>query len=164
MRQILYEFCCRNDKERLLRQWDTEKNGGKMPDSVSAGSSAMAWWRCDKGHSFPIRIAFRTAREQNCPYCTGRKVLAGYNDLATVAPDMAAQWHPALNGSLTPEMVTVSSHRRVWWQCSQGHVWKALVYSRTGEQKCGCPVCGGSLDGARRVRYEQSLRETAGDL
>ena len=47
---------------------------------------------------------------------------------------------------------------------SQGHVWKALVYSRTGEQKCGCPVCGGSLDGARRARYEQSLRETAGDL
>ena len=75
---------------------------------------------------------------------------------------MAAQWHPALNGSLTPEMVTVSSHRRVWWQCPQGHVWKALVYSRTGEQKCGCPVCGGSLGGARRARYEQALRETAG--
>gem|GEM_PF-6123003 len=31
---------------------------------VSSGSSAMAWWRCDKGHSFPMRIAFRTTREQ----------------------------------------------------------------------------------------------------
>lgn len=99
-----------------------------------------------------------------CPYCAGRKVLPGFNDLASKSPDVAAQWNPALNGGLTPEMVTVSSHRRVWWQCPQGHVWKALVYSRTGEQKCGCPVCGGSLDGARRARYEQSLRETAGDL
>lgn len=46
-----------------------------------------------------------------------------------------------------------------WWQCPQGHVWKALVYSRTGEQKCGCPVCGGSLGGTCRARYEQTVQE-----
>ena len=116
------------------------------------------------GHSYSAVIASRAVRGSDCPYCAGSKALPGFNDLASKSPDVAAQWHPALNGSLTPEMVTVSSHRRVWWQCPQGHVWKALVYSRTGEQKCGCPVCGGSLDGARRARYEQSLRETAGDL
>lgn len=113
---------------------------------------------------FPaVRQRMSGLRGAGCPYCTGRKVVhPGFNDLASKAPAVAAQWHPVLSGGLTPEMVTVSSHRRVWRQCPQGHVWKALVYSRTGEQKCGCPVCGGSLGGARRARYEQALRETAG--
>lgn len=37
-----------------------------------------------------------------CPYCAGRKVLPGFNDLASKSPDVAAQWNPALNGGLTP--------------------------------------------------------------
>lgn len=162
MRQTLYEFCCRNNKDLLLLQWDTEKNAPLTPRQVTAGTMRKVWWRCALGHSWRAAVFPRVQKGVGCPYCAGRKVLPGFNDLASKAPTVAAQWHPALNGGLTPEMVTVSSHRRVWWQCPQGHVWKALVYSRTGEQKCGCPVCGDSLDGARRARYEQSLRETAG--
>ena len=63
MGKSLREFCAENGRNELLRQWDAEKNGGKTPDDVSSGSSAMAWWRCDRGHSFPMRVAFRTARE-----------------------------------------------------------------------------------------------------
>ena len=78
MGKSLREFCAENGRDELLRQWDTEKNGGKTPDDVSSGSSAMAWWRCDKGHSFPMRIAFRTTREQGLPLtAAGRRVLAG---------------------------------------------------------------------------------------
>ena len=66
---------------------------------------------------------------------------------------MAAQWHPTLNGGLTPEMVTTGSNRKVWWQCPLGHVWKAVIYSRAGAQRCGCPVCAGN--GKRKnVRYD----------
>ena len=79
----------------------------------------------------------------NCPYCTNRKVLAGFNDMATVEPRIAAEWHPTLNGTLTPEMVTPGSTKRVWWEGTYGHVWKAASYSRTGKKKCGCPVCAG---------------------
>ena len=144
MGKSLREFCAENGRDELLRQWDTEKNGGKTPDDVSSGSSAMAWWRCDKGHSFPMRIAFRTTREQGCPYCAGRRVLAGFNDLAAVAPDVAAEWHPTLNGELRPEMIMAGSSRYVWWQCPQGHVWRARVDTRTGAQHSGCPVCAGN--------------------
>ena len=28
----------------------------------------------------------------NCPYCSNKKVLAGYNDLATVSPKIASEW------------------------------------------------------------------------
>ena len=61
-----------------------------------------------------MRIAFRTTREQGCPYCAGRRVLAGFNDLAAVAPDVAAEWHPTLNGELRPEMIMAGSSRHVW--------------------------------------------------
>ena len=88
-------------------------------------------------------IAHRAQSGSGCPYCTNRKVLAGFNDLAALEPAVAKEWHPTLNGALTPEMVTAGSHRKVWWQCALGHVWKAAIYPRTGKQRCGCPVCAG---------------------
>ena len=42
----LHEFCTENGRDELLRQWDTEKNGGKTPDDVSMGSHQKVWWKC----------------------------------------------------------------------------------------------------------------------
>ena len=132
----------------LLAQWDRERNGDLTPDGVTHGSHRRVWWRCEKGHSWQAAIAARTKRKTGCPYCTGRKVLAGYNDLATRFPDLARQWHQTMNGHLTPEQVSAGSRRQVWWQCSLGHVWKARVHSRTGKQRSGCPVCAGRAKAA----------------
>ena len=85
--------------------------------------------------------------------------MAGFNDLATTHPKIAAQWHSGLNGQLTPQMVTAGSHKKVWWICVEDHVWKAVVYSRTGKQQRGCPVCAGTVNGKRRIRYENMLAE-----
>ena len=82
-------------------------------------------------------------KRDRLPVLHKQKVLAGFNDLATVEPRIAAEWHPTLNGALTPEMVTVGSTKKVWWECPLGHVWKAAIYPRTGAKKCGCPVCAG---------------------
>lgn len=114
MNESLYDFCRRNRRSGLLDQWDTERNGADTPRTVSYGSQRKIWWRCEKGHTWQAPVYSRTGGA-GCPYCTGRKVVhPGFNDLAAKAPDMAAQWHPVLSGGLTPEMVTVSSHRRVW--------------------------------------------------
>jgi len=129
---------------RIAAQWDREKNAQK-PSEVTAFSNRKAWWRCERGHSYQAAIAQRTQAATGCPYCAGRKVLAGFNDLETVAPQIAAQWHKTLNGELTPRMVTAGSKKKIWWQCSDGHVWKAVVYSRTGKRKAGCPVCAGKV-------------------
>ena len=40
--------------------------------------------------------------DPGCPYCAGRKVLPGFNDLAALRPDLAVQWHPTLNKGLRP--------------------------------------------------------------
>ena len=95
----------------IAAQWDEEKNGALRPSSVTAGSNRRVWWRCEKGHSYRAVIA---QRGDGCPYCANRKVLPGFNDLATVQPLVAKQWHESLNGALTPEMVTAGSHKKVW--------------------------------------------------
>lgn len=127
----------------LARQWDYAKNAPLVPADISAGSGRSVWWRCEKGHSFQAVIASR-ANGSGCPYCTNKKVLAGFNDLATAEPKIAAEWHPTLNGALTPGIVTAGSRKKVWWQCSCGHIWSARIGARTGAQRSGCPVCAGS--------------------
>ncbi|MCM3252447.1 zinc-ribbon domain-containing protein [Priestia aryabhattai] len=56
---------------------------------------------------------------------------------------LVKEWHFVNNGTLTPEAVTIGSHKKVWWQCKKGHEWKAAVYSRNGG--AGCPYCSGNL-------------------
>lgn len=112
---------------------------------MASGTRRKVWWQCEKGHEWRTAVAHRTTTGAGCPYCTGRQVLPGFNDLATAEPEVAGQWRPDLNGALRPDMVTAGSHKKVWWQCPEGHVWKAVVYSRTGPKKCGCPVCAGKV-------------------
>lgn len=144
----------------LAAEWDAERNGGLTPDRVTPSSNRKVWWNCPLGHHYMAVIASRTMCGSGCPYCANRRVLPGFNDLATLVPEVAKQWHPTLNGALTPQMVLPGSHRKVWWQCSLGHVWKACIYSRAASQRCGCPICAGK--GNRKgVRYEKILAESA---
>lgn len=149
----------------LAAQWHPAKNGSLTPQGVSPYSNRKAWWSCPEGHEYPAAISAQAMGGTGCPYCAGKKVLVGFNDLQTLEPRVAAQWHPTMNGALTPEMVTVGSHQKVWWLCPEGHVWKAGIHSRTGAQKCGCPVCAGrtkSWQAAARYRppaYQESRGE-----
>lgn len=149
---------------QIAARWDKDKNGDLTPESVSAYSNRKVWWRCEKGHEYQSVIAHRTKNASGCPYCMGRKVLVGFNDLETLYPKIAKEWHPTLNGALMPSMVTVNSHQKVWWQCEDGHVWKAVIYSRTSARKHGCPVCAGRLkqnsQRYRSVCQEKFVQET----
>lgn len=127
----------------LARQWCREKNGTLTPDRVSVYSNKQVWWQCELGHQWKTAISTRTFSNNGCPYCGNRKILAGFNDLKTMEPLVAAQWHPEKNGTLEPTMVMPGSAKRVWWKCSDGHEWKAVIYSRTRGQACGCPICAG---------------------
>ena len=130
----------------IAAQWNYKRNGTLTPEQVSAFSNRIVWWQCALGHEWRSIIEHRTAYLSGCPYCSGKRVLAGFNDLATLCPEIAAQWYQPLNGGLTPQMVTPGSRKKTWWQCSVGHVWKAAIYARTGSQKTGCPVCAGHVN------------------
>lgn len=129
----------------VAAQWHPTRNGNLKPEEIVAGSNRSVWWQCSFGHAWRATVVDRTRGTTSCPYCTNRKVLEGFNDLATVCPEVAAQWHPTLNGELTPQQVTAGSSRRIWWICAEGHVWRTAVYNRAGRDKrTGCPVCMGN--------------------
>ena len=147
---------------QLAAQWHPDKNGALRPENVSPNSNRKVWWLCPLGHAWKATVTSRSRAGAGCPFCAGRKVWPGFNDLETVEPKVAAQWHPTLNGQLTPRMVTAGSRRKVWWQCPEGHVWKAVVYSRAGKRKCGCPVCAGRISEARMKAYRHMVGEQQG--
>lgn len=69
------------------------------------------------------------------------KLIPGENDLATLYPDLAMQWHPTKNDGLAASDVTANSHKKVWWLGACGHVWDAPVSERVRGR--GCPICKG---------------------
>ncbi|HIN06663.1 MAG TPA: hypothetical protein EYM65_10590 [Dehalococcoidia bacterium] len=83
----------------LAAQWHPTKNVELTPDQVVAGSNKKAWWICTEGpdHEWEASIGHRTAG-RGCPFCRGLKVSAT-NSLASLHAEIAAQWHPAMNGS-----------------------------------------------------------------
>lgn len=141
----------------LAAEWHPTLNGALTPDMVTAGSNKRVWWQCRLGHVWRAVVARRSMDGSGCPYCTNRKVLAGFNDLTTVHPELVKQWHPTLNGDLTPDMVTPGTRKRAWWICPEGHVWNCAISSRTaGRRPSGCPVCAGNAK--ENPRYEAVLR------
>lgn len=123
----------------VFRQWDSEKNRTTKLSDLSPGSGKIAWWKCEKGHSWKAPVRYRFDG-YGCPYCTRQKVTVGDNDLATLRPDLACEWDAEKN-DLTPEDVTCGSGKKVWWICSNDHSWRAMVKKRVVGQ--GCPYCSG---------------------
>lgn len=139
----LEQYCRENNKEYLLKEWDYEKNGDLKLDQVSFSSNKRVWWKCKRGHEWDAQISNRTRTNgTNCPICNKKQILKGYNDLETLCPEMAKEWHPTLNGDLKPSQVSCGSNKKVWWQCSKGHEWETSIMNRTNK-KSNCPCCSG---------------------
>ena len=126
----------------LAAEWNYERNGNITPSNVTAQSNKKAWWKCSKGHEWKAIIGNR-AKGRGCPYCSNKTVLKGFNDLQTLKPELAKEWHPVLNNSILPTQVTISSGKKVWWICSQGHKWEAPISNRS--KGIGCPYCSGRI-------------------
>lgn len=84
---------------RLASEWDYEKNGDLKPIDVTVGSHKKVWWICSKGHEWEMSVKDRAGR-QGCPYCSNKRVLSGFNDLATTYPSLADEWNYERNGDL----------------------------------------------------------------
>lgn len=121
-------------------EWHPTKNEGKSILSATKNSRLKYWWICGKGHEYQARFA-EYFNGNGCPVCAGKVVLPGYNDLETLNPSVAAEWHPTKNNGITPKQVTVSSQKKVWWLGKCGHEWETAIYHRN-EGK-GCPYCTG---------------------
>ena len=128
---------------KIANQWNPTKNN-QNPEDFSPFSLRKVWWVCEKGHEYQQTIANRTAQHQGCPYCAGKKVLAGYNDLQSQFPEIAKEWDYQ-NNSIKPTEITARSSKTVYWKCSLDHSYSMVVSERTRSdgKALGCPYCAG---------------------
>jgi hypothetical protein len=123
----------------LLNEWDFKKNTIK-PTEVSYGSHKKIWWKCKLNHSWIMSPNNRTSMpNQGCPYCSGRRILIGFNDLATTHQELCEEWDYEKN-KIKPTEVTHGSNKKVWWLCKTH---KHSFISSIGNRKSGrkCPIC-----------------------
>lgn len=126
-------------RPELAKEWNYEKNVGLAPTDVTYGCDKSVWWICEKKHEWQAPV-YNRSNGVGCPYCSNKRVLAGYNDLETAYPNIAKQWNYRKNGNLIPSNISPGSARKVWWigeKCN--HTFYQPVNLRV--KGIGCSVC-----------------------
>ena len=126
------------DDKSLMNEWNWEKNGDVNPNSLTCGSNKKVWWKCGQNHEWEDTITHRV-NGRNCPYCSNHRLLKGYNDLATIYPQLVLEWNYNKN-SLLPHEIFPYSNKKVWWTCEKGHEWEDTPNHRVSRRN-GCPYC-----------------------
>lgn len=128
----------------IAKEWNYKKNGQLKPNHVTFGSGKKVWWLCEKGHEWQAAINNRTSNNRGCPYCTGEKALIGVDDLLTINPIIASEWHPTKNRDLLPQNFKPNSNIKVWWLCPRcGYEYQAIIANRT--KGTGCKNCSNQI-------------------
>ena len=129
-----------SDIPSLVAEWDYELNGENRPEDFTCGSQYLAHWICSKGHKYTSKIVNRSSSKLGCPICSGRIIVSGINDLATLNPQLASEWD-AVKNDISVDSVSPNSHAYAYWKCKQcNYEWKAQIKSRNKGN--GCPICG----------------------
>jgi len=111
---------------------------GWDPSKFSRGLKNRMEWKCKLGHIYKSFISDCALKGSGCPYCSGNKVLSGFNDLETTHPNLIKE----ANG-WDPKTKSAGSGKTVSWKCVSGHVWLASPQSRS-LHKTNCPYCSGN--------------------
>lgn len=129
----------------LLEEWNYEKNDklGITPDNISSGSALKIWWKCEKGHNYQAIVSNKVNQQTKCPYCANKKIIIGFNDLATTNPELLEEWDYEKNDKLgiKPENVVLNSTKMIHWKCKNGHEWTTTLNNRA--RGSNCPYCSG---------------------
>lgn len=125
----------------VAERWDYERNN-VTPEEVKASSSKFYYFVCkDFGHSFSQNLRYFAKSGMSCVYCSNNRVLSGFNDLQTVAPDLAQEVD--ISKGIDASQLVYSSSKKIWWVCTRGHEYNRSIKSRVVDG-AGCPYCVGS--------------------
>ena len=132
----------------LSLEW-SDKNE-QSADEILPTSWMRATWECPTcGGEYDAVVKDREAGDDSCPYCTGKKVLPGFNSLKIKKPDLLEEWSDVENMFLgiDPDQILATYDENVWWECQRcGQKYMMSVKDRLMKQKRGheaCPNCKG---------------------
>lgn len=97
----------------IAKMWNTERNN-LSPLEVTAGQSKEKfWWVCpDTGTHYLRSIRDQVKAGERSPYMSGKVILPGYNDLATLRPEVIQAWS-AENEKQPNEITRFSDYRAI---------------------------------------------------
>lgn len=145
----------------LAKQFDTERNNID-PSDIKASGDKPYWWRCEKfSHPHLLKIGLKI-RGKGCGVCNGRQVLVGFNDFATINPDIAKELNVELSGKTAQEFTYGSDKEKLFWNCSLGHLYIAKPSDRNKGH--GCNVCAGRVVLAGFNDLESNYPEIAAEF
>ncbi len=130
---------------RLAAEWDCVANGDLTPYMVTTGSDRKVAWICAKGHPYEAYITNRTTRGTGCPFCAGKAVRAGCNDLATTHPQEVLMWDNEAHGNPKPTEVSAgNSKTKIQLVCPNGHSFTTTP-ARLVKTGGRCKKCAGTV-------------------
>lgn len=151
----------------LFEQWNFEKNSNLGLDvyKITQGSGKKAWWVCSHEHEWQTAVHHRAGdRKQDCPYCSGNKVLKGFNDLWTTHPEVARNLWDTNDGYLYSQ----GSDQKVNWKCREcKSIIKNKVIHSVMRQGVYCTSCRDGMSFGEKVIYsllEQNNIEFMNDV
>jgi DNA-directed RNA polymerase subunit RPC12/RpoP len=136
----------------IAKLWNTERNGFE-PSEVARTSPKKFWWKCpDCQYEWEASVLTQVMRKYPCQSCATQKKTSVVTKspkptsrrttetLADLYPNIAKEWHPYLNGDLTPDKVSPKSQERAWWICTNCQKpFRARIGNRTIGTRC--PEC-----------------------
>mgnify|MGYP000427209641 CR=1 FL=1 len=161
----------------LLEEWDPDAAPGPTPWTVGAGSGRMGHWICGQGHRWNASFYNRAGNESGCPFCSGRRMIPGANDMASTHPVLAQMWDPDAGNKKTPREFKASNQKlHIAWRCPRGHTFVRRP-SDLVKSGGGCQICIGRIlipgvndlatkrpDAAAQWNYERNGRLSPQDV
>lgn len=115
--------------------------------SISYMSSYKVSWRCRScggvWESSP-RYRFSSPKNRACPYCSGKILKTGVNDLETTDRQWLSEWDYSKN-LVKPSQISRKYQGKIWWRCKTCNaVWKESLQTYLTNASLGlttCPKC-----------------------
>lgn len=153
----------------VAAMWHPTANGF-TPSDITAGSNQRAALICpvcgygSDGEWQPT-VASACRTKGGCPVCSGKIVVKGKNDVATVHPEIAEQWHPTLN-KISPDEVSSGSGKHVFLVCKncgygkKGEWCPVIAFAcGSGDNHTDCPACAAKAQSERLKAYHERRRK-----
>ncbi len=145
----------------LKKEWNYKRNDSLLPTQVLPSSHRKVWWllpyddpKSGKHFDFEWQAEIKSrVNGSQCPYLTNQKIFKGFNDAATLHPELIIFWHPTLNGSLKLEDISPGYDSDVFWiykytdpetNKTFTFEWKSKIRSML-KSNCSCPFLSGKI-------------------
>lgn len=136
-----------NNLDFLLKEY-SEKNNFK-PSNIKRSSNEICWWKCIKcTGEFDMSLNSRTSG-QNCPYCSGKRTLIGYNDLFTTHLHVAEL---LVNKERGYEL-TAGSGKRELFKCTNCGYEKTKTIQKVVDRGFSCPKCSDGISYGEKFMF-----------